>query len=92
MAAELELVPDPVRARLGITINGQYGDLPDDIAYDLSDSEVRRIATEAVATGGVPGIARTDADFTNFVVDRLTREGVEPARIILLRPKVPFGA
>ena len=82
----------PGMARLNVTWAGQNGDLPDFVAFDLPDDDVRRIATEAVVAGSIPGVARVGAvDFTDFVVDRYARDGVEPSHVLFLRPKVPFG-
>lgn len=79
-------------ARLNITHGGANGDLLDPIAYDLPDADIRRMATEAVRTGSVPGIARAEAaDFGDFVVERFPATDELPNRV-MLRPKTPFGA
>ena len=92
MTTALAIAPEPVEARLNLTLNGQNSDYPDQIAYDLPDAEIRRIAEEGVRGGYVPGItADGSANFTDFVVDRFApAEGVAFHRIVL-RPKVPFG-
>lgn len=77
-------------ARLNITINGQNGDYPDPVAFALSDSEVKRIAAEAIRTGYVPGIDPVSADLAYFVVDRFPATRDMPARL-MVRPKTPFG-
>jgi hypothetical protein len=80
-------------ARLNITYNGQQGDLPDLIPFDVADEDVRRMATESVQTGYVAGIdMAADADFTDFVVDRFPAREDVPVNRIALRPKTPFGA
>lgn len=79
-------------ARVNVTFAGQNGDLPDPVSYDATDAEVLRMVTEAVQTGGVPGIpADPDANFTDFVVDRFEANDARPYRLLSLRPKTPFG-
>jgi len=78
-------------ARLNVTYNGQQGDLPDEVPYDLSDAEVRRIAQEAL-TQGIPGVtADPKADLRDFVVDRFPSREDVPYNRLSLRPKTPFG-
>lgn len=80
-------------ARVGVTYNGQYGDLPDPVAFDASDGDVKGWISEALMTGGVPGIdPQTEVDLGNFVVDRFQANADRPYNLIQLRPKVPFGA
>jgi hypothetical protein len=81
-----------MESRLNITFNGQNGDLVESILFDASDSEIKRVATEAVMSGSVPGITQSapTVDFTDFVVDRFPPTENLPARC-LLRPKTPFG-
>lgn len=82
----------PATAKLNITYNGQQGDLPNEVPYDLVDSEVRRIAQEAL-TQGIPGInADPNADLKDFVVDRFPAREDVPYNRLSLRPKTPFGA
>jgi len=79
-------------ARVNITWNGQNGDLPDTVEFDTADREVRRWVTEAVRTGGVPGIGPDGrADFADFVVDRFPANENRPYNLIQVRPKTPFG-
>jgi len=86
-----EIVVYGPQARLNVTINGQNGDYPDLVNHDLSDEEVRRLATEALSSGYIPGIdADSGADFTDFVVDRFQATDTLPPRLFL-RPKTPFG-
>ena len=83
---------DENQAKVGITWNGQYGDLPDPVPYDSSDEDVKSWVTEAVRTGGVPGInADPNADFTHFVVDRFPPTSDRSHPVIQTRPKTPFG-
>lgn len=77
-------------AILTITYEGHQGDLEDPLPYDLPDNEVLRIAQEAVSSG-VTGIPNTEADFTDFVVNRYPARDGLPNRISL-RPKTPFGS
>ena len=79
-------------ARVNITFAGENGDLPDPVAYDLADAAVRRIASESLLGGSIPGIARVETpDLGDFVVDRFPATAELPARLFV-RPKVPFGA
>lgn len=79
-------------ARLNVTFAGQNGDLPDPVAFDAPDADVKRWATEAVRNGGIPGIgANVGASFDDFVVDRFPPNEQRPFRLIQLRPKTPFG-
>ena len=79
-------------AKVGVTYNGQYGDLPDPVAFDATDEVVREWITEAVRGGDVPGIdADAGADFGDFMVDRFTANDERPFNLIQLRPKTPFG-
>lgn len=88
-----DLVPAIQMARLNITINGQQGDLPDLVSFDTTDVDLRRVATEAVRQGYVPGIdASENVNFTDFVVDRFPARGDVPFNRLSLRPKVPFGS
>jgi hypothetical protein len=80
-------------ARVNVTWKGQNGDLPDTVSRDANDGDVRQWVTEAVRTGGVPGIpADARADFTDFVIDRFTANEARPYNLIQVRPKVPFGS
>lgn len=79
-------------ARVNITWNGQNGDLPDMVNFDSTDADVKGWITEAVRTGGVPGItADVNVDLTDFVVDRFTENDARPYNLIQIRPKTPFG-
>lgn len=79
-------------ARLNITFGGANGDLIDPVAYDLPDADIRRMATEAVQNGSIPGIAQAgNANFADFVVERFPATDELPNRV-MLRPKTPFGA
>lgn len=79
-------------AKLTITYNGQQGDLPDGVGYDTPDADLKRMATESVQQGYIPGIdADTNASFTDFVVDRFPAREDVPYPRISIRPKTPFG-
>jgi len=91
MADEIVVVLDQDQARLGITWNGQYGELPDPMYFQSTEGDVRQIATEAVQ-GGIPGIAADPAaNFADFVVERFSATATRPYNLIQLRPKTPFG-
>lgn len=79
-------------ARVNVTWAGQNGDLPDPVAFDASNQDVLHWVTEAVRTGGVPGIAAAPtASFHDFVVDRYPASALRPHALIQIRPKTPFG-
>jgi hypothetical protein len=80
-------------ATLNITYHGVSADLPGTIDDRLDDREIRRLAAEAVASGGVPGLHIAGIDinaFARFVVDRFAAPDGKTR--VYLRPKVPFGA
>lgn len=92
MTTEIERVIPEGMARLNITFGGQNGDLPDPVSYDAADGDIKQWASEAVRTGGIPGLAEnTNANFTDFVVDRFDATEVRPYKLLQLRPKTPFG-
>ena len=79
-------------ARVNVTYGGRNGDLPDPVSFDASEAEVIRWVTEAVRTGGVPGLeADRRATFRDFVVDRFGATEGRPFNLIQVRPKTPFG-
>jgi hypothetical protein len=79
-------------ARINVTWAGQNGDLPSAAPRDSADGDVRRWVTEAVRTGGIPGIAADPrADFRDYVVDRFPPSDHRPYDLIQIRPKTPFG-
>jgi hypothetical protein len=89
----MDMMIDMKEARVNITYGGQNGDLPDTVSYDATDAEVRQWVTEALRTGGVPGIPMTrDADLRDFVIDRYRANDVRPYNLIQVRPKTPFGS
>jgi len=99
--ADLILNGGAQMAKLNITYNGQQGDLghlddegkfiPDPVPYDLSDADVRRIATESIQQG-IPGIdADPNVNLQDFVVDRFPAREDVPFCRLSLRPKTPFG-
>jgi hypothetical protein len=78
-------------ARLNVTYEGNNGDYPDPVDYNAADADVLQIATEAIRTGYIPGIAAMpNADLTDFVVERFPAVDDLPPRL-LARPKTPFG-
>ncbi len=79
-------------AILNITYQGQSADYELAIDFATSDSDILRVATEVVRSGGVRGLHVPNLPpnaFTNYVVDRL--RGPTGETRIYLRPKVPFG-
>ena len=79
-------------ARVNVTWAGGNGDLPDPVFFQSTDGDVKNWVTEAVRTGGVPGIpADPNVDFTDFVVDRFTATEARPYALIQIRAKTPFG-
>lgn len=88
----IERVLQPHEARVNVTFAGQNGDLPDPVNFDATDADVKQWVTEAVRTGGVPGVPATEnANFTDFVVDRFAPTATRPFNLLQLRPKTPFG-
>lgn len=86
-----DLVPYEPNARLNVTINGQNGDYPDPVNFDMTDGDIKQIATEAIRTGYIPGItADPNANLMDFVVDRFPNTVELPPRL-MVRPKTPFG-
>jgi len=83
---------DATEARVNVTWSGSNGDLPDPVQYDAPDGDVLGWVSEAVRGGSIPGItADTNADFTDFVVERFAATEARPHRLIQVRPKTPFG-
>ncbi len=77
---------------LNITYNGLSADYTLDADYNLSNRDVRRIATEVVRGGGLRGLHSANLPrgaFDNYVIDRFAAPNGD--RRIYLRPKVPFG-
>lgn len=79
-------------ARVGVTYSGEYGELPDPVNFQSTDGDVRGWVTEALRTGGIPGIgAQPNADLTDFMIERFTANATRPWNAISVRPKTPFG-
>ena len=84
---------EATEARVNVTFNGQNGDLPDPVGFDSTDGDIRGWISEALRTGGVPGIeAVGQVDLTDFKVDRFAATETRPYNLIQLRPKTAFGA
>lgn len=84
---------EPRMARLNITVNGQQGDLPDLVSYDMTDTEIFQVALESVRQGYVPGIDAIDnPSFANYRVDRFPARDDVPYNRLSLRPKTEYGA
>lgn len=92
--ALVPVVQDDVQmARLNVTWGDYSEDLPNPIRYDLTDEEIKAMATEAVRGGAIPGIpADPRANFTDFAVRRPRVTEATPVRRIMLAPKTAFGA
>lgn len=86
---------NPIRAdeaRVNVTYAGSNGDLPDPVSFESTDADVKGWVTEALRTGGVPGIpAQPQVDLTDFVIDRFRATEARPWNLIACRPKTPFG-
>lgn len=92
----IQVIDDALRdgtmARVNLTYGGQNGDLVDPVSFDASDTNVRTWLTEALRSGSIPGIpAATNADLSDFVVDRFSPTEARPYALLSVRPKVPFG-
>jgi len=84
---------DPNLARVNVTYGGQNGELIDPVAFDASEADVRAWVTEALRTGGIPGIpASPNADITGYVVERFAPTEARAWAAIFCRPKAEFGA
>lgn len=89
---EMVRAPGEGEAKVNVTWRGQNGDLVNPVGYDSTSEDVRTWVTEAVRTGGVPGIPADDAaDFRDFVVERFPPTEIRPWPLISVRPKTPFG-
>ena len=77
---------------LNITLQGVSADFPMEYDGEPTDADVKRVATELVRSGSIPGLhigGLAANAFDGYVVDRFnTPEG---GRRLFLRPKVPFG-
>jgi len=80
------------QARVNVTHGGFNGELPDPVMFQAGDGDIKAWVTEAVRTGGIPGInADPTADFSDFVIDRFAATEARPWNCIFVRPKTPFG-
>lgn len=80
------------QARVNVTWMGKNGDLPDPVSFDATDGDVKQWITEAVRTGGIPGIdGDPNADFKDFIVERYAATADVPYNRLFVRPKTPFG-
>jgi hypothetical protein len=79
-------------ARVTVTHQGQTLDLPDTVAYNLPDTNIKFMVQEVFRTGGIPNFA-TDpqANFDDYVVERCPAIEARPYNLITVRPKVTFG-
>jgi len=83
----------PHQARVEVTYRRAHGELPDAVTFDASDEEIRGWLTEAIRTGGIPGIAADPTvNLNDYVVDRFAPvPGVREHNLIQTRPKTEFG-
>jgi hypothetical protein len=87
----VEVVPGDM-AKLNITYKGEQGDLPDLVTFDMTDGDLKQVASESIRAGSIPGIdADEQVDFTDFVVDRFPAKDAVPFNRLSMRPKTPFG-
>lgn len=79
-------------ARVNVTWNRQNGDLPDPVPLDSADGDILGFVTEAVRGGDVPGVnADPNANFQNYMIERIDPSDAYPFNRILVRPKTAFG-
>lgn len=86
----------PNDAQMTITWGGQCGDLRGPVPYEATDDDLLNMATEALRTGFVDGMAPDEAaDLAGFVVDRFpaVNDGPNPRPYprVSIRSKTPFG-
>lgn len=93
MVEALARVIQPHQARVMVTYKRQHGELPDAVTFDSTDGDVRGWVSEAIRTGGVPGIdADPEVRLADYVIDRFGPvPGVREHNLIDIRPKVEFG-
>lgn len=93
MVDELAQIIEPHQARVQVTYNRQHGELPDAVTYDSPDGDIRGWVTEAIRTGGVPGVAADPtANLRDHVIEKFPPvPGVRPHHLIEVRPKTEFG-
>ena len=90
--AEVRAFVGAHQARVNVTYAGGNGDLPDPVRYDATDADVKQWLTEALRTGGVPGIpVQAEPNLTDFVIDRFNATDARPYNLLQARPKTPFG-
>ena len=83
---------NPDEARVNVTYNGKNGDLPDPVAFNAGDGDIKTWLTESLRTGSIPGIhAVANVDLHDFVVDRFEATEARPYNLIQVRPKTALG-
>lgn len=90
MTTAIQMI-DTNQARVLVTYGGASSELPDSVNKDANDADVKGWVTEAIRTGGIPGIAAVDADLRDYVVDRFPPTEQRAYNLIAIRPKTPFG-
>jgi hypothetical protein len=79
-------------ALVNVTWAGQNGDMPQPVEFDASNQDILSWVTEAVQSGSIPGITPDpDADFSDFVVEKMAATEVRPTNQVIIRPKTAFG-
>lgn len=92
MEQVLATVISDEEARVTVTHNGQTVDLPDLVAYNLPDENIKFMVQEVFRTGGIRGLAADpQVNFDDYVVERCPAIEARPYNLIALRPKVIFG-
>lgn len=80
------------QGRVNVTWNGQNADLPDPVAWDAADGDVKTWAAEAIR-GGFAGMrADPNVNLGDFVVDKFASNEAVPYNRYIIRPKTPFGS
>jgi hypothetical protein len=89
----IDQIMEEGRARVVVTYAGQTGDLADTVSTTTAHGALRSMAQEALRAGDIRGIqAIPDADLSDFVVDISRATPERPHDLMILRPKVAFGA
>jgi len=79
-----------MNAELLVTYSGVNATYPSQVDADSSNDSVMSFLREAAQAGELTGIP-TNADFTDFVVERFPDTTNRGLSTIMVRPKVTFG-
>lgn len=92
MANEIILAIAEDQAKVNVTYGEQNGELPDPVSLDSTEEDIRRMVTEALRGGGIPGLpADPHADISGYVVKKFDPTVARPYNLINVRPKTEFG-